>query len=169
MNQTPQLKMKHTSKEQKQLIEEIGLVNEERLGLSPLASRIYALLAISSDEGITFDEIREIIQTTKSSTSVNINVLTQLNYAEYHTKPGDRKRYFRMARNYQQQALERYHQSLENDTALVEKINTYNKVHNPEKFKNEKSLGVIMKNYFKEQQKLIKATIQKIESFRAKG
>jgi len=157
--------MTKISKKQKELIEEIGIVNEERLGLSPLAARIYALLALSSYDGLTFDEIREIIATSKSSTSVNINVLLQLNYVEYHTISGDRKRYFRMAKNYQQQALERYHQSLKNDVTLVEKINAFNKEHHPDKFKHEKSLGSVMQDYFKEQQKLVKTTIDKIEKF----
>ncbi len=155
-----------TPNEQKKLIEEIGQVNEERLRLSPLAARIYALLALSSYDGLTFDEIKDSIQASKSSTSVNINVLIQLSYVEYHTVSGDRKRYFRMAKDYQQQALERYHQSLKNDVALIEKINAFNKVHHSEKFKIEKSLGGIMQNYYKEQQKLIKVTIDKITKFK---
>lgn len=155
-----------SSKEQKQLIEEIGQVNEERLGLSPLAARIYALLVLSSYDGLTFDEIKEFIQASKSSTSVNINVLTQLNHVEYYTKSGDRKRYFRVAKNYHRQALERYHQSLEEDIAMVEKINHFNKAHYPEKFRREKSIGSIMQNYFKAQQKLATETIKKITAFR---
>ncbi len=149
-------------KEQKQLIEEIGQVNEERLGLSPLAARIYALLALSSYDGLTFDEIKEFIQASKSSTSVNINVLTQLNHIEYYTKSGDRKRYFRVAKNYHQQALERYNQSLERDITMLDKINTFNKNHFPDKFKQEKSIGSIMQTYIKAQQKLTKDTIKKL-------
>lgn len=157
--------MTKISEEQKQLIEEIGIANEERLGLSPLAARIYALLAVSSYDGLTFEEIRETIAASKSSTSVNINVLLQLNYVEYHTISGDRKRYFRIAKNYQQRALERNHQDLKKNVALVEKINAFNKAHHPEKFKSEKSLGSIMQNYYQEQQKLVEAVINEIEKF----
>ncbi len=152
--------------EQKQLIEEIGQVNEERLGLSPLAARIYALLALSSYNGLTFDEVKDFIQASKSSTSVNINVLTQLNYVEYYTKPGDRKRYFRVAKNYHRQALERYDRSLQKDIKMAEKINDFNKAHFPEKFKKEQSIVSIMKQYFKAQQNLAKETIKKITAFR---
>ncbi len=158
-----------SNKEQQQLIEEIGQVNEERLGLSPLAARIYALLVLSSYDGLTFDEIKEYVAASKSSTSVNINVLTQLNHVEYYTKSGDRKRYFRVAKNYHRQALERYYQSLDKDIAMLDRINGFNKAHYPEKFKQEKSIGSIMQNYFKEQQKLTKDTVKKITTFREGG
>ncbi|MEO9022565.1 MAG: hypothetical protein ABI290_10570 [Ginsengibacter sp.] len=152
-------------REQKDLIEEIGLSIEETLKLSPLAARIYALLTLSSYEGLTFDEIREVVEASKSSTSVNINVLIQLKYLKYHTKPGDRKRYFKVARYFQLQSLELLHQSLENEIKMVDKINAFNKAYHPEKFKNEKSIGSITQGYFREQQKLIKNTLQKMASF----
>ncbi|MDT7827531.1 MarR family transcriptional regulator [Pricia sp. S334] len=154
-----------TSDEKKQLIEEIGQINEERLGLSPLAARIYALLALSSYDGLTFDEIKDSIQASKSSTSVNLNVLTQLSHVEYYTKSGDRKRYFRVAKNYHKQALERSHQALERDIAMLDKLNSFNKLHYPEKFKKQKSIGSIVQQYYKEQQKLTKKTIEKLAEF----
>ena len=70
------------SKEKLKLIEEIGLRLETRLQIAPLAARIYALLTLSSYDGLTFEEIREIIGSSKSSTSVNLNVLTQLKHIE---------------------------------------------------------------------------------------
>lgn len=154
------------TKEQKVLIEEIGIMNEENLGLSPLSSRIYALLIVSSYEGLTFDQIREEIGASKSSTSVNINVLTQLKYVAYYTKPGDRKRYFKVAKYFQIQSLERYRDALDNQIRLLDKINLFNKKQHPEKFKDEKSLGSIMQNYLKEHQKLISNTIKSMTTFR---
>ncbi len=148
--------------EQKELIEEMGLYIEERLGLSPLAARIYALLTLSSYEGLTFDEIREALEASKSSTSVNLNVLTQLNYVKYYTKPGNRRRYFKMAKYFQLQSLEVQNQSLENEIRLLDKINDFNKTHHPEKFQEEKSLGIITQNYFREQQKLTKDFLNKL-------
>lgn len=158
--------MTKVSKKQKELIEEIGLGIEGRLGLSPLAARIYALLTLSSYDGLTFEEIREIIGSSKSSTSVNLNILTQLQYVAYHTKPGDRKRYFKVSKYFQLKSLEHFHQSLKNEIALVDKITAFNKTHYPEKFVDEKSLGKIMQGYFREQQKLVKSTIKKISTFR---
>jgi DNA-binding transcriptional regulator GbsR (MarR family) len=65
-------------KEQLFLVENIGKSIEERLRLSPLASRIYTLLILSSYDGLPFEAIKETIKASKSSISVNINVLMQL-------------------------------------------------------------------------------------------
>lgn len=157
------------SKEKLQLVEEIGLTMEERLKISPLAARIYALLNLSSSDGLTFDEIREAIDASKSSTSVNINVLTQLGYIKYFTKPGDRKRYFKVARHFQLHSLELYHQALEREINMIEKINAYKKEHYPDKSSNEASVGDITQTYLRETQSLVKEAIKKISSFRESG
>lgn len=150
------------SKEKQKLIEEIGVRLEARLLLAPLAARIYALLTLSSYNGLTFEEIREFIGSSKSSTSVNLNVLTQLKHVDYYTKSGDRKRYFKIAKYFQLSTLEAHRQSLENELKLVEKINEYNKIHYPEKFLNEESVGDITTNYLKMMQELVGDTIKKI-------
>ena len=150
------------SKEKQKLIEEIGVRLEARLQLAPLAARIYALLTLSSYDGLTFDEIREIIGSSKSSTSVNLNVLTQLKHIDFYTKSGDRKRYFKIAKYFQLSTLEAHNLSLENEIKLVEKINDYNKIHYPEKFATEESVGDITTNYLKKMQDLVTFTIEKI-------
>ena len=114
--------------QQHDLIEEIGLINEKNHNLSPIAARIYALLILSSYEGLSFDQIREYIGASKSSTSVNINVLTQLHYVNYYTKSGDRKRYFKVAKNFQIQNLENFYQDLDYQVKILDKINTFNKI-----------------------------------------
>ncbi|MBZ0327105.1 MAG: MarR family transcriptional regulator [Altibacter sp.] len=152
--------------EQEKLIEIIGLGIEERLKLSPLASRIYALLILSAYEGLTFDEIREIIKASKSSTSVNLNVLTQLDYITYYTKPGDRKRYFRLSKYSQLQSLEMYNQNIDKEMDMIKRINSFNKKYHPEKFMNQETLGHIFQDYLVEKQKLVVATIKKMKRFR---
>ena len=149
----------------KHLIEEVGLRMEERLNISPLAARIYSLLTLSSYEGLTFDEIRETIEASKSSISVNVNLLTQLGYVDYHTKSGDRKRYFKVAKYFQLKSLELFHLELGKDAVMVDKINSFNKDHYPQKFTTEKSLGLITKKYLRAQQKLVKKAINKILAF----
>ncbi|TLP71784.1 GbsR/MarR family transcriptional regulator [Maribacter sp. ACAM166] len=153
-------------REQEQLIEKIGIGVEEHLNLSPLASRIYALLILSSYEGLTFEEIREVIQASKSSTSVNTNVLTQLGYISFYTKPGDRKRYFKLAKYSSLIELEAYHQSIDIEMDIVKEINAYNKNYHPEKFTNEESLGNVFQEYLKEKQQLVERTITKLRKFR---
>ena len=78
---------------QKELVESFGVV-QEHMGLSPAAARVNALLTISDVIELSFDEIRETLQLSKSATSNAINSLLTMDRIDYKTKPGDRKRYF---------------------------------------------------------------------------
>ncbi len=75
------------------LIEKLGLNFEQ--GLQPAAARVAALLLVSDKLELTFDEICEVLNLSKSATSNALNFLLNMNRIEYITKPGDRKRYFR--------------------------------------------------------------------------
>lgn len=152
-------------KEQAQLIEQIGFSLEERLRLSPLASRIYTLLILSSYDGLSFDEIRETIKASKSATSVNINVLIQLKYVASYTKPGERKRYFKIAKDSQVVSLEAELQGIDTEMEMVTKINTYNKKYHPQKFVGQNTLGNIYQEYLIEKEKLLEGVIKKMNSF----
>ncbi|MGB1308595.1 MAG: GbsR/MarR family transcriptional regulator [Oceanihabitans sp.] len=81
------------SDRQKELIERFG-VAQESMGLSPASARVNALLTIADTVELTFDEIREALELSKSATSNAINNLLMLKRIGYKTKPGDRKRYF---------------------------------------------------------------------------
>lgn len=81
------------SDEKLALIEKLGLIFEQ--GLQPAAARIAALLLVSDKLELTFDEICEMLNLSKSATSNSLNLLLTMNRIEYITKPGDRKRYFR--------------------------------------------------------------------------
>lgn len=83
------------TEQKRQQIEKIGIFNEQ-MGLPPVAGRIMGLLYVSDQPELTFDEIRETLQISKSATSNALNLLMQLNRLEYTTFPGDRKRYFRL-------------------------------------------------------------------------
>ena len=80
--------------QQKQLIEKIGIFYE-REGMQPVAARIIGLLLVSNETELTFDEIREQLNVSKSAASNAINLLLRLGQMDYITKPGERKRYFR--------------------------------------------------------------------------
>lgn len=154
------------SKEQAKLIEKLGVGLEELLSLSPLASRIYALLILSSYEGLTFEEIKDVIQASKSSISVNINVLIQLSFINFYTKPGDRKRYFKLAKYSQITSLEMYLQAINLEMSMIERVNKFNKTYHPEKFIEEQSIGKIFQEYLLEKQQLVDRTIIKMKNFR---
>lgn len=152
--------------EQIKLVEKIGSSIEERLRLSPLASRIYALLILSSFNGLSFDDIRETIKASKSSTSVNIKVLIQLGYIKSITRSGDRKRYFKIAKYSSLHSLELYNQVIDEEMRMVKKINAYNKEYHPEKYIEEESLGDIFQDYLLKKKALVEETISKMASFR---
>src|SRR5690554_3254543 len=135
------------------------------MGVSPLAARIYILLTLSPPDGLTFESIREELGSSKSSISINLNVLIQLKYVEYNTRPGDRRRYFKGAKNFQISYLKQTSQALNKEIELIDKINTYNQEHYPEKFIDEKSMGTIMQEYLKAQQELIAITLNKLLDF----
>lgn len=80
---------------QKQLIEEMGRHFDQE-GMQPVASRIFSLLMVSDREELTFDEITEALQISKSSASNGLKLLEIRKLIEYVTYPGDRKRYFRV-------------------------------------------------------------------------
>lgn len=82
------------SDEQLKLIEKIGVFLTKQ-GLKPTTARINALLLVSDKVELTFDQIRDALNLSKSATSNGINFLLQTKRLEYVTKPGDRKRYFR--------------------------------------------------------------------------
>lgn len=142
------------------------MVIEERAQLSPLAARIYATLILSSEEGLTFEEIVETHHASKSSVSNNLNVLVKLCYIEYYTKPGERKRYFRTSKYYIKTAMEKYHQNFEKELDMIQKINAFNKENNPEKFKNEQSVGTLYQEYLIELSEGFQDRIQQIEQFK---
>ena len=154
------------STQKKELIEDVGILLEERANLSPLASRIYALLILSSYDGMSFENIVKTMQASKSSVSSNLNVLLQLHYIDYHTKSGDRKRYFRTSQFYIKNTMEQQVHLIEKELNIVQKVNDFNKDNNPEKFKNEKSLGLLFEEYLESQRIKIKEKLKEIEDFK---
>ena len=65
-------KVKLTTKQQ-QLLEK-AIVIHERLGYTPAASQILALLLISDKVELTFDQIRTTLNLSKSATSNALNL-----------------------------------------------------------------------------------------------
>ena len=152
------------SKEHSLLIEEIGLVIEERAALSPLSARIYATLILASDDGLTFEDIAEIHQASKSAVSNNLNILIKLEYVSYFTKPGERKRYLKASKFYVKTAIEKYSELFEKEVNIVGKINEFNKKYNPEKFKNERSGATLYQEYLTRLSEGFKKQMHEVEN-----
>lgn len=79
---------------QKELIDK-AIVIHEQMGHTPAMSQILSLLLISDKVELTFDQIRNTLNLSKSATSNALNALIKMKKIEYIIKMGDRKRYFR--------------------------------------------------------------------------
>lgn len=80
-------------KEQIELIEELAGANE-RMGMQPAWAKILALLTVSDETELTFDQIMETLDLSKSAVSQSLKQLELLKRIDYKTRIGDRKRYF---------------------------------------------------------------------------
>lgn len=74
-------------------IEEHGSMME-KMGLPPVAARIFIYLLLSPDHGATFEDIVSYFKVSKSAVSNALKMLTTTKMAEYKTIGGKRKRYF---------------------------------------------------------------------------
>ena len=83
------------SEKQKAVVEQVG-ISYEKIGMQPAAARVMGLLYVADKPELTFDEITDCLQISKSATSNAINLLLQTEQIEYTTFSGDRKRYFRL-------------------------------------------------------------------------
>lgn len=90
--------MLNLTEQQKEVIERIGIA-QEHYGFQPAAARIVALLYVADRPELTFDEISEGLQISKSATSNALKLLQQTGKIEYATYAGDRKRYFKLKVN----------------------------------------------------------------------
>ncbi|ABG60054.1 GbsR/MarR family transcriptional regulator [Cytophaga hutchinsonii] len=82
------------TEKQRVLIEKLGVFYEHE-GHHPAGARVMALMLIADRNELTFDEIRDALNISKSAASTAINLLLTTKRIEYFTNPGERKRYFR--------------------------------------------------------------------------
>ncbi|UOX35072.1 hypothetical protein LXD69_06055 [Flavobacterium sediminilitoris] len=110
--------------EKEELIEMFGVHFEKHYNLSPLSSRILALLVIDAcKSGLTFEELVVKLGASKSSVSTNINLLLKMGRINYYTIPNDRKKYFKAAPL--SQRLKNYLDLVEDEKTLINRIMNY--------------------------------------------
>lgn len=145
--------------EKKQFVEETGVLIEQ-LGPPPLQSRIIALLALNTPDGVPFEEIVEFLHASKSSISNAINFLLSAKAIIYFTKPGDRKRYFKVP--FSSTWLDDFEKKVRGIDTIIELINKFNLFKEGEDLDFEKESSEI-----KELMRRIKImAIKEIEKFR---
>lgn len=74
-------------------IEETGMLFEN-LGVTRMAGRIMGYLMVTDKEMVSFEELTQVLQASKSSISTNLKTLTTIGFAKAYTLPGDRKTYY---------------------------------------------------------------------------
>lgn len=108
-------------KEQVQLLEKAAVLFEKG-SMQPAVAKILALLLVSDNPELSFDEIRETLEISKSAASVAINQLLNSNRIEYITRLGDRKRYFRSRIKSWQEDMEEQNQGLKIAAEILQQI-----------------------------------------------
>lgn len=123
-------------KEKNRLTEKLGVLMEKKYKLAPVAARIISTLILSGKQGLTFDELVQQLQASKSTVSTNLEFLQNIKRIEYFTIPGDRKRYFKLNANFTVEVIEELIHGWETEKAVnqeilqyKEKRNTYNRDH----------------------------------------
>lgn len=119
------------SQEKLSLIEEFGVLHEQH-GMQPAAGRVMALLFISDNVELTFEEIYETLQMSKSAASNAINFLLSTQKLEYITKPGERKRYFRVKAQNITDVIQRSLTGLNGFNAMLKKVLEHRPEHTKE-------------------------------------
>ncbi len=76
------------------LIEKLGVHIESKEQLAPLAARIISTLILTGKKGVTFETLVSELSASKSTISTHLTTLQAANRITYHTKCGDRKKYF---------------------------------------------------------------------------
>ncbi|HWJ26645.1 MAG TPA: hypothetical protein VNS32_08880 [Flavisolibacter sp.] len=103
------------------LIEELGVLHEQN-GMQPAAARILSLLLVSDRTELTFEEIYETLNLSKSATSNALNFLLNTNKIEYITHSGERKRYFRFKMQSLKEGVQRSLTGIDSFNTLLKKV-----------------------------------------------
>lgn len=113
-----------------QLIEELGVIMERKDQLAPVAARILSTLILTGQEGITFDQLVQSLNASKSTVSTHLDQLQTSNKIKYFTKPGDRKRYFIVNPNLTFDVIDEMTAQWEMEKAVHQKVLEYKKSSN---------------------------------------
>lgn len=131
------MKEEELDREKNRLTEQLGVIMERKYKLAPVAARILSTLILSGKQGLTFDELVLQLNASKSTISTNLESLQKEKRLEYFTKPGDRKRYFKLNTNFTLGVIDEMIHTWETEKNVhqeilmyKEKRNLYNKDQN---------------------------------------
>ena len=147
------------------LIEELGIDLESEHNLPPLAARVFAILILTDQDGLTFEDCLIKRGASKSSISTSLNLLQQLGFINYFTKAGDRKRYFKVAEKdtFFLKKLNLSLTKIEKESEIIDKVSAYNKKFNPEKFHTNEDKREVYTKCLNDMTKTLQSTITKLK------
>ena len=149
--------------EKQEIIEMFGVHFEQLYSIPPLASRILGTLIIDGcKSGLTFEELVEKMQASKSSISTNLNLLLKMEKINYFTILGDRKKYFKAAPL--SKRLNNYLTLVHNEKILIDKIIKYREKYvscSQEQINLENSYAY--KEHMEKAEQLLTNTIEKFK------
>ncbi|WP_299700653.1 MarR family transcriptional regulator [uncultured Pontibacter sp.] len=118
------------SEKQRELIEQIGIYHENN-GFQPAVARVVGLLLVCDKPELTFEEISEALNISKSATSNALNMLLNTGHIEYTTFSGDRKRYFRIKSSNWRELFAKKMEDLSHLNSLLKRVLEVRKRENP--------------------------------------
>jgi DNA-binding transcriptional regulator GbsR (MarR family) len=124
------MKQKETEAVPNTLIETLGVHLEKEEQLAPVAARIMSTLMLTGKEGITFEQLVNNLEASKSTVCTNLNLLESMKRVSYFTKPGDRKRYFSLAPDYFSQRINEMIACWEKEKQFHEQLICYKEEQN---------------------------------------
>lgn len=131
---------------------------------SPLTSKLYTFLLFSGmRDGVTFDEIVERLNASKSSISTSLNVLLNNNQIEQFNKIDERKRYFRINPKYLTNRLFTIKKSIEKELDLTYRLLELNRENKLKVFDCENKINIYIEHLVKSSDGLTE-TIEKLKN-----
>lgn len=149
-----------------EIIETLGVHLEQEHNLPPLAARIYAILILTDQDGITFEDCLEKRGASKSSTSTSLNLLMNMGLITYFTKPGDRRRYFKTAKKktFFLSKLQENLNRVEREKHIITMVMGYHQKYCPKKYEEGQVRTQVYLDCVNESKKILKKSIKKFES-----
>lgn len=138
--------------------------HESMYNYSPLTAKIYTFLMLTnSHDGITFDEIVEKLNASKSSVSSSLNTLVNNTHVEHFNKIDERKRYFRVNPDYLTIRMNTIRDILEKEKKLTYRLQEYKEHKSPEPAHCKMKMGIYLEHLEKATAELSN-TIEKLKN-----
>lgn len=111
--------------EKSRLIEQLEQYIIDKDKLAPLAARLYATLVLTDKKGLTFDQLVQSLDASKSTVCTHLNLLQSLEMVSFYTAPGERKKYFIIAPNRLTILVQELTENWKKQTEIQEAIISY--------------------------------------------